>query len=63
MLDLRRTKSTENMQTNEKSEVTDELDPKTDLGSQMDLSEKPIEEKEEEEEEQKKPEELPETKV
>ena len=30
------------MQTNEKSEVTDELDPKTDLGSQMDLSEKPI---------------------
>ena len=51
------------MQTNEKSEVTDELDPKTDLGSQMDLSEKPIEEKEEEEEEPKKPEELPETKV
>ena len=49
------------MQTNEKSEVTDELDPKTDLGSQMDLSEKPIEEKEEEEE--KKPEEPPETKV
>lgn len=61
VLDLRRTKSTENMQTNEKSEVTDELDPKTDLGSQMDLSEKPIEEKEEEEE--KKPQEPPETKV
>ena len=40
---MRRTKSTENMQTNEKSEVTDDLDPKTDLGSQMDLSEKPIE--------------------
>lgn len=63
VLDLRRTKSTENMQTNEKSEVTDDLDPKTDLGSQMDLSEKPIEEKEEEVEKEIKPEEPPETKV
>ena len=42
VLDLRRTKSTENMQTNEKSEVTDDLDPKViETLNMLEMAERP----------------------
>ena len=44
VLDLRRTKSTENLQATEKSEATEDIESKQELEEVVDLSEKPSEE-------------------